>query len=150
MKTRTLVSILILVLAVLIISEGYASEKKVSKQDYKFVSSTWINEEYNSHAFPARWELHRDGTFDGYNRISDTGKKYTGYYVIVDKWTDSEGNIWYKMHVGYGPIDEGPPSAYELDKFSESGKVWESISDNSAFPTEIDESHAKYHIYYRQ
>ena len=35
MKNRTLVSILILVLAVLIISLGYATEKKVSKKDYK-------------------------------------------------------------------------------------------------------------------
>ena len=150
MKIRTFVSILILVLAVLIISEGYATEKKVTKRDYRFVSGTWINEEYNSYDFEARYELHRDGSWDGYNRISDTGKKYIGHYAIVDKWTDSEGNIWYKMHVWYGPIDEVHISGYELDKFSESGKVWEYISDSYAFPTEIDESHPKYHIYYRQ
>jgi beta-lactamase regulating signal transducer with metallopeptidase domain len=141
MKTRTLLSILILVFAVLIVAEGFATEPKVSKKDYRFVSGTWINEEYNSYAFPARWEMHRDGSFDGYNRISDTGKKYTGHYAIVDKWTDSEGN---------GPIDELHISAYELDKFSESGKVWEYMGDKFAFPTEIDESHPKYHIYYRQ
>ena len=35
MNTRTLVLTLILVLAVLIISLGYATEKKVSKKDYK-------------------------------------------------------------------------------------------------------------------
>ena len=150
MKTRTFVSIMILVLAVLIISEGYATEKKVTKRDYRFFAGTWINEDYNSHAFPARWELYRDGSWDGYNRISDTGKKYTGHYEIVDKWTDSEGNIWYKTHVWYGPIDEVHISAYEIDKFSESGKVWEYISDKFEFPTEIAESDYRYHIYYRQ
>jgi len=150
MKSRIFVSILILVLAVLVISEGYATEKKVSKKDYRFVSGTWINEEYNSYAFCARYELYRDGKWDGYNRISDTGKKYIGHYVIVDKWTDSEGNIWYKMHVWEGPIFEGHPGSYELDKFSESGKVWEYRADHYAFPTEIDKNHPKYHIYYRQ
>ena len=150
MKTRTFVLILMLALIILIICEGHAADKKVTKKDYKFISGTWINEEYNSYAFPARWEMHRDGSWDGYNRISDTGKKYTGHYEIVDKWTDSEGNIWYKMHVWYGPIDEEHISGYELDKFSESGKVWEYISDIYAFPTEIDESDFRYHIYYRQ
>ena len=36
MKTRTCVSILILVLAVLVISEGYATDKKVTMRDYSF------------------------------------------------------------------------------------------------------------------
>ena len=150
MKTRTLVSILIVVLAVRIIAEGYAADEKVTKKDYRFISGTWINEEYNSYAFSARLEMHRDGSWDQYNRISDTGKKYTGHYKIVEKWTDSEGNIWYKTHIWYGPIDEVFISDYEIDKFSESGKVWEYISDIYAFPNEIDEDDLRYHIYYRQ
>jgi len=137
-------------LAVLIISECFATEKKVTKRDYRFRSGTWINEDFNSHAFFARLELYRDGSWDGYNRISDTGKKETGHYAIVDKWTDSEGNIWYKTHWWYGPIDEEHISDYEIDKLSESGKVWEYISDAYEFPTEIDESDPRYHIYYRQ
>jgi len=150
MKTRTLVSILILVLAVLIMAEGYATDEKVSKKDYRFVSGTWINEEYNSHVFSARVEMHRDGSWDEYNRISETGKKSAGHYAIVDNWTDSEGNTWYKMHIWRGPIDEEHISFYELAKYSESGNSWEFMSDRLEFPTEIDESHAKYHIYYRQ
>ncbi len=150
MKTRMLVPILILVFAVMVISEGFATEKKVTKRDYRFVSGTWINEDYDSYAFVARCELHRDGSWDGYNRILDTGKKVAGHYALVDKWTDSEGNIWYKTHVWWGSMVEGHPMEYKLDKFSESGKVWEYIGDKFAFPTEIDESHPKYHIYYRQ
>jgi len=150
MKTRTFVSILILVLAVLIISEGDATEKRITKRDYKFVSDTWINEEYNSRAILAKYELHRDGTYDSYNKTSDAGKMYTGHYQIIDKWTDSEGNIWYKMHFWFGSILEDHPNYYELAKFSKSGKVWESIDGKFEFPTELDESHVKYDIYYRQ
>ena len=124
MKTRTLVSILVLVLAVLIISEGYATDKKVTKKDYRFVSGTWINEEYNSKPFREKYVVRRDGTFDRYNRTSDAGKQGTGHYEIIEKWIDSEGNIWYKMHVWSGVKVEGQPVSYELDKFSNSGKVW--------------------------
>jgi hypothetical protein len=150
MKTRTLLSTLILVIVLMIFAAGYATENKITKKDYRFISGTWINEDYNSHAFRARVELHRDGSWDGYNRISDTGKKDTGHYAIVDKWTDSEGNIWYKTHWWYGPIDEDHISSYQLEKRSESGKVWEYISDAYEFPTEIDENDHRYKIYYRQ
>ena len=150
MKTKALVSILIFVLAVLIISEGFATEKKVTKRDYRFFSGTWINEEYNSRAFNAKYIIRRDGTYDAYNRLSDTGKNWIGYYEIVEKWIDDEGNIWYKMHVWTGVKVEGKPMSYELDKFSNSGKVWEYISLDGGFPTEMDVNHHWYHIYYRQ
>ena len=150
MKTRMLISILILVLAVLIISEGCATEKKVTKRDYRFISGTWLNEDYNSRLFNAKLIMHPDGKFDRYNRTSDSGIKEYGYYTIIDKWKDSESNIWYKMHIWQGEVVEGHPSMYELDKFSDSGKVWEWIILRGDFPTEIDENHPWYHIYYRQ
>ncbi len=37
MKTKTFVSILILIIVVLIICEGYATDKKVTKKDYRYV-----------------------------------------------------------------------------------------------------------------
>jgi hypothetical protein len=150
MKIRTLVSILILVLALIIVIGGCATGKKVTKKDYKFFEGTWINEEYNSHPFPAKYVMRRDGTYDKYNRISDTGKLGTGHYIIKGKWIDSEGNIWYKMHVWGGVIVETRADGYEIDKFSNSGKVWEFIAYGDDYPTEIDESNLKYHIYYRQ
>jgi len=150
MKTRMLVSIVILVLAVLSVAEGSDTEKKVTKRDYRFFSGTWINEEYDSRAFVAKFIIYRDGTFDAYNRLSDTGKNSIGYYEIVEKWIDSEDNIWYKMHVWWGVKVEGEPGSYKLDKFSNSGKVWEHVEISGDFPTEMDENHTQYHIYYRQ
>ena len=43
MKTRMFLSILILVMAVLIMVESYATDEKVSKKDYRLVSGTWID-----------------------------------------------------------------------------------------------------------
>ena len=150
MKTRTFISILILVITELIISEGFATDKKVTKRDYKFFSGTWINEEYDSRATYAKYEIYRDGTFNAYNKTSDTGKNRSGYYEIVEKWIDSEGNIWYKTYIWEGAKVEGQPAGYELDKFSNSGNVKEYIDLGADFPTEIDKNHPQYRIYYRQ
>ena len=149
-QTRTLVSILILVLAVLIVIESCATYEKAYKKDYKFFARTLINEEYNSHPFSAKYVLKRDGTWYTYEKTTDTEKRFTGHYIIKEKWIDSEGNSWYKMHTWEGDIVEGKPSYYELDKFSKSGKVWEYISYADDYPIEIDESIFEYHIYYRQ
>ena len=150
MKSRTLVSILIFILAVLIIRDGYATDKKVTKRDYRFVEGTWTNEEYNSHPHMGKYVLRRDGTFDSYFTTSDTEKEGANHYIIVEKWTDSEGNIWYKRHVWGGAKVEGHPGGYALDKFSNSGNVWEYIESGADFPTEIDKNHPYYHRYNRQ
>ena len=150
MKTRTLVSILIPVLVALIIFEGYADDKKAFKKDYKFLAGTWINEEYNSHPHKAKFVMYRDGTWDSYNKTSDTGINESGHYIITEKWIDSEGNTWYKAHIWWGSIVEGKPGSYELDRVSKSGKVWEYVNLTGDYPTEMDESFIRYHIYYRQ
>jgi hypothetical protein len=134
----------------MVISEGYATEKKVTKRDYRFVSGTWINEEYNSHPHLARYVIRRDGTFDGYFKTTDTKEAVSGHYVIVEKWTDLEGNIWYKSHTWGVVMVEGKLLRYELAKFSNSGKVYENIALPGGFPTELDENNFHYHIYYRQ
>lgn len=144
------VSISILVFVTLMVFGGWATAKKVSKKDYRFYSGTWINEEYNSHPFLARWVIRPDSTFDGYFRVTDTKKAEIGHFIIVGKWIDSEGNKWYKTHAWPGVIVEGKPSGYELDKFSNSGNVWEYVSITGDFPFEIDENHVQYHIYYRK
>ena len=99
MKTRTSVSMLILVSTLIFIVGSCATTKKVTKKDYRFFSGIWVNEEYNSHPFMAKYVIFSDGTFDAYNNLTDTGKHGIGHYIIVDKWTDSDGNRWYKMHV---------------------------------------------------
>ena len=62
MKTRMLFSILALV--TLVVVGSCTTAKKVSKEDYRFFSGTWINEEYNTHPFKAKIVMHPDGTFE--------------------------------------------------------------------------------------
>jgi len=68
-----------------------------------------------------------------------------GEYTIKDKWTDSEGNIWYKeTFVVYGQ------KFYELDKISNSGKTLEFQYSTSKYPTKIDPENGRYRIYHRK
>ncbi len=71
-------------------------------------------------------------------------------YTIIDKWTDSEGNIWYKLITEYGGKTYGAKPFYELHKISNSGLTWEFVSSTEAYPIEIDPDHPLYFTYYRQ
>ena len=99
MKTRTYVSILILVLAVLIIAGSCATGKKAytAKEDEELYG-TWINPDYNEGKHSAKFIFKPDGTFEGYAKTDSTHYYYFGEYIIADKWADSEGNLWYKYY----------------------------------------------------
>ena len=154
MKARTLVSILILVLTVLIIAVSCATGKKASTTEidiYKELSGTWINKDYDGvpGSWPsAKYVIARDGTFDVYADTSDTSRTYFGKIIAIDeKWIDSEGNIRYKLttenlveHI----------QNYEMGKIHSTGKVWEYIYSVVEYPNEINPNHVKYRIYYRQ
>ena len=59
---------------------------------------TWVNKDYNEdYAKTAKLILNPDETFVLYNRESDTDPYYSGTVTIKDKWTDSNGNVWYKI-----------------------------------------------------
>ena len=151
MKTRRLVSILILVLAVLIISEGYATDRKaVSDEDFiKAWSGTWINEDYGKMLAQKRI-YYPDLTWEFYHHITDTGKDYWGKSIILDKWLDSEGNVWYRMHWESLTVRA---KGYHMGKISNSGNTLEATWASESYPIEEwepDRFEYNYFIYYRQ
>ena len=156
MKTRTFVSTLILVLAVLIVVGSCATKKEVvtEKEFYvpKFdeeIHGTWMNEEYDSAAYPGKIRMHNWGYYEHITPSDSEVVQFKGTIVIVDKWTDSEGNIWYKtMLRAYG----GTVNWFHLDKISNNGNIWEFVRTTVDFPTESDmhPDFQLYHIYYRQ
>ena len=158
MKTRALVSILILALAVVIIAGSCATEKKayVAKENEELYG-TWINEDYNNTTgiirHYAKEIRNPDGTFALYLNEFDTKPYMIGKSIITDSWTDSEGNIWFKEEYYIGAYFEGKKvSEYRLTKISNSGRTLEGV-DNAAiagYPTEIDPTNSWYHILYRQ
>jgi hypothetical protein len=74
-----------------------------------------------------------------------------GTYILVDCWTDAEGNIWYKDFVR---MRNGLYPVFEIDKISKNGTVWESVFGFEDFPaadnTNMNSQNPYYRIYYRQ
>ena len=95
MKTKTFVSILILVLAVMIVAGSCATKKEVvAEKDFyvpKFdeeIHGTWINEEYDSTSYKGKKRLYHWGYYEDY-RPSYTAllhyqKVYNPHYIIGD------------------------------------------------------------------
>jgi hypothetical protein len=151
MKTRTLVSILILVLAVLVIAGGCATGKKAQREKELFtkLNGTWVNEEYDTwQGWSSKLVIKSDGTYETFGESSDSDRSgYGEYEAIVDTWTDPEGNFFYKAtlksHMTISVL-------YEIGKINSSRAEWETVWSGLDFPPEIDSSHSNYLIYYRQ
>ena len=155
MKTRTLVSIIILVSALLIAISSYASGKKayIAKEDEELYG-IWINTDYNDSQHPAKFIFKPDGTYEGYAKTDGTHSYYHGEYIITDKWTDSEGNIWYKVFfpiLWVGSSKDTEP-LYYLSKIDKSGNILETVRSGIDYPTELgpDVLLYTYRILYRQ
>jgi hypothetical protein len=164
MKTRTYVSIMIFVLALLIIAGSCAPKKRIIIDLVEVIPEelygTWINEEYKGSTPPFGKDVYNpDGTFEWYRtepspwetdvEILEGGwiRGTYGTYTIEDKWTDSDGNVWYKVEVV-----EVITSFYMLMKISDSNRVLEYMVGRVDYLTEIDPNDVqyRYRIYYRQ
>jgi len=115
------------------------------------IYGTWINPEYGTMEalFSQKRITNPDGTWEEYSGMADIAYR-TLKYTIIDKWTDSEGNIWYKLITEYGGKTYGAKPFYELHKISNAKLTWEFVSSAEAYPTKIDPDHPMYFIYYRQ
>ncbi|MHA2055913.1 MAG: hypothetical protein ACW99F_20275 [Candidatus Hodarchaeales archaeon] len=148
MKTRTLASILILVLALFIIVGSCATTKKaISEEDaMNVLCHTWVSEDYDKPNQPAKFIFTSDGKWFLYWRPTDTNPSRQGVYTITEKWTDSDGNFWCKIK-WKNTITGG--SGYEILKVSNSGNTLEQDWGYSE-DIELDPEHYNYRIYTRQ
>ena len=156
MNARTFVSILILVIAVMVIAGSCATKKEVVAEKEFYIPQfdeelhgTWINEEYNSTAYKGKKRLYPWGYYEDYRPADSEVVLYKGTFVIVDKWTDLEGNTWYKT---YYRISGSSTVIHELDKISNNGNTWEYAYTTTHFPSEskLYPDNTRYRIYYRQ
>jgi len=114
---------------------------------------TWINEEYNSCVFPGKLVVNPDRTWEMFVSISDSDPFSTGKFLITDKWTDEEGNVWYKNEVYvFSYLEVEYPgdtvSAYEIWKIDKYGTMKENWMGNTDYPTNLAPLRAR--IHYRQ
>jgi hypothetical protein len=134
-------------LVVLIVVSSCATGKKAHTKEDEELCGKWVNPEYETnYSHPVIYIYTADGKWIAYNKQADTKPWRQGLYTIIDKWTDSEGNIWYKLKFK-NTMTGG--SGYYILKVSNHGntleQVWEH-TENIEFSTE----HRQYRIFSRQ
>ncbi len=140
---KQLLALILGVTLVAFAADALAGQMAYLAQDNEELYGTWVL------TLPTRKLIHKpDGTFEvSWPDISGygAGRRY-GRYLITGKWTDSEGNIWYKWHW----VSSDSREFYTLGKISNSGSTLEVISASDKYPTEIDPKRAGYHKYTRE
>jgi hypothetical protein len=152
MKTRMKLLYAPPILLSLILLAG-CGPRKYTPNPNEEIYGTWTNGKMSAQKMV--------NTADGwkqYLKIEDTQPYSEWKGTIASKWTDKEGNIWYRF---FGTITAGPYAGFtytELDKLNRSATVWESIwtSPTNAqeaaaltYPTRMDPTSAEYSIYNR-
>ena len=95
MKTRMLIVGASIVLLVLIQIGGWAQTKYVPKENEELYG-TWINQGTPRKFSYIPKQLLLPNAFGNYSKVSDSNPFEEGTFEIVSKWTDSEGNVWFK------------------------------------------------------
>ena len=144
MKTRTLLFIFILLSAVFVLFAGGSKKEELN--------GTWINPDYDKTWKDGKIIIKPGGTYDEYNMSYSDSPSLKWGYTITDKWTDFDGNIFYKFIVKSIYKEEVVRTStwYYLAKIDKTGNVYEYNDSVVDFPSEIDPNHGNYAIHYRQ
>ena len=110
-----------------------ANEPYVPK-DKEELYGTWVNKEYANKYINSKWDFNSDGTWASY-RDTVGEPIWAGQYSITEKWTDAEGNIWYKIK-WHNKWSGG--SGFGLIKISDSGETMEAAYEEGDYPVKID------------
>jgi hypothetical protein len=70
-----------------------------------------------------------------------------GMVTTLDKWTDSNGNIWYKVTCS---LDHLAVTNDHIMQLSETGMISEYLQHTSKTPAEMDPSNYNYRIMYHK
>jgi hypothetical protein len=108
---------------------------------------TWVNTTYTGMSYAQKLVMYDFGAYEWYSKETDEFFT-TGTYIIVDRWTDPEGNIWYKEYIrGKNELY----AIFELDRISKAGTVWEYVIayDDFPKPDNMNSKNPYYRIYYR-
>jgi hypothetical protein len=138
MKTYLVITLSVLVLILTGISLAGAEE----------LFGTWKNEDYNT-TDPAsdryaKLVFNQDGTVSSYLSTTTKTMRWMGSYEITKKWTDTDGNIFYK----FSSTMKGTYSSdqfYWTVRISNSGKTLEYAFSSSDYPNEKELKKAYYY-----
>ena len=156
MKAKALVGGVVFFVAVLAGVCSFA----VDKEKYGFyvpspnevIFGTWVNTKYDGGPYiPQKLVDYHWGSYDVFMIATYKTLSFKGSGIIVDKWTDAEGNTWYK---NYNREDWTTKGFFALEKISKDGNVKEFVWRYNDFPSEDDLNSKNldmhYRIYYKQ
>jgi hypothetical protein len=131
-----------------------AGEKPYAPKDNEELYGSWVNADYSAEkGFTDRMQTQRivfraDWTFERFAWVDRDVSEWKDWYKITKKWTDSEGNVWYKIHWQIFYLRE----QCGLFKISNSGRKCEFVSDpiEYGYPKKIDPHAFSYRVYYRK
>ena len=141
-------SILALVLSIVIFAfatQVIAGEWGYFAKDQEELYGTWVNMKYVS-SIPQKIVYKPAGTFNCFKDINSKAPCYGGRYLITGKWSDSDGNIFYKSNW----VGDWGEEAYQITKISNSGKTLELVLGYDEPPKNIDSANVWYRKYTRQ
>ena len=156
MKGRMCLSVAALILLAMSPVWVCAQENVVPKSD-EVLYGTWANEKNGADVCHGQKVVVTANAMEVYCKVYDPESSMEVSWEISSKWTDSEGNIWYKTF-GTSTVGIFKGAKWQtLDKISKSGEVWERAANllemgnfNSAFyPRTIDPKGSYYRILYR-
>jgi len=145
---KLLLSLILCLILVAFAADTFAGEfdkyRPYVAKDTEEIYATWVNPEAKS-GHPQRSIYKANSTVEWFMSANSGAPDYIGRYLIVNKWTDSEGNIWYKIHA-VSPHHEN----YIIIKISNSGNTLEIVEDRVDYPIKIDPKHVWYVKYSRE
>ena len=110
----------------------------------------WKNEDYNTTDSVtttgrfAKVVFNQDGAFSSYNTTTTKTMRWMGSFEITEKWTDTDGNIWYKLSSTVKGAFSTEPYYWTVS-ISNSGKSLEYGISSSDYPNEKDLRKAYYY-----
>ena len=127
-------------------ADSLAGEWGYYAKDNEEFYGTWVNPDYKDMPAHAQKVVRKpDGTSEIFTSATLKKPNYKIRYLITGKWTDSENNIWYKVHW----VGDWRTEGYSLYKISNSGKTLEYVTDTK-YPSEIDPKNNLYRKYTRE
>jgi hypothetical protein len=116
--------------------------------DSETIYATWVNEKYDGAGRHLQKKVFASwGYGESFKKITDEKPSFRFTFILVEKWTDSKGNVWYKE------LEQmlGQKNCI-LCKISKDGNTLETVFRSAGFPSESDlnPSSPSYVIYTRQ
>jgi hypothetical protein len=142
-------SILALILSIVIFtfaSQVIAGEWGYFAKGQEKLYGTWVNMDYASSSIPQKIIYKSVGTFNCFSHANSKDADDSGRYLVTGKWSDSEGNIFYKSNW----VGDWGEQAYQITKISNSGKTLEFVLGYDEPPRNIDPDNIWYRKYTRK